>query len=237
MIVILWQELTFIKADASEQGLRAALLQGDISPEALSSCNQTEGNYLFICDRLKPIAYESKSLSNAEKQYSNIKRELLGVVLAIKHFYHFYHFANKLNIISDYKLLHPLFAGKLLVSCSLRTAQLLLRIIDMDTTFYYQNDSSMHVCDALSRLPSHNSENGNKQEVKGLNVLVSKVSPILSNVTLDMFQKETALDEALSLLKLYIMYGWPSTEKDCAELVRPYYSWKEEISFIDGFIV
>ena len=32
----------------------------------------------------------------------------------------------------------------------------------------------------------------NKQEVKGLNVLVSEVSPILSNVILDMFWKEFA---------------------------------------------
>ena len=103
-------------------------------------------------------------------------------------------------------------------------------------TFYYQNGPSMHVSDALSRLPSHTSEIGNKQEVKGLNVLVSKVSPILSNVTLDMFQKETANDEALSLLKLYVMHGWPSTKKDCAELVWPYYTFKEEISFIDGLL-
>ena len=87
----------------------------------------------------------------------------------------------------------------------------------------------MHVSDALSRLPSHNSKNGNKQEVKGLNVLVSEVPPILSNVTLDMFWKETASDEALSLLKLYVMHDWPSTEKDCADLVQPYYTLKEEI--------
>ena len=63
---------TFIEVDASEQGLRDTLLQGDISPEELSSCNQTEGNYLLIWDILKPIAYASKSLSDAEKQYSNI---------------------------------------------------------------------------------------------------------------------------------------------------------------------
>ena len=58
---------TFIEVDASGQGLRAASLQGDISPEELSSCNQTEGNYLCIHDRLKPIAYVSKSLSDVEK--------------------------------------------------------------------------------------------------------------------------------------------------------------------------
>ena len=57
----------------------------------------------------------------------------------------------------------------------------------------------MHVSDALSQLPSNNTQTGNKQEVKGLNVLVSEVSPIMSNVTLDMFRKETVTDEALSL--------------------------------------
>ena len=98
--------LTIFEVDASGQGLRAALLQGDISPEEFSSCNQTEGNYLLICDRLKPIAYASKSLSNAEKQYSNIEIELLGIVWAIKHFHHFT-FANKVNINSDHKSFTP----------------------------------------------------------------------------------------------------------------------------------
>ena len=161
------------------------------------------------------------------KNYTWIsQRELLGVVWAIEHFHHFT-FANKVNIISDYKPLHPLFA----VFFSLRTAWLLLKIIDRDVTFYYQNGPSTYVSDALSRLPNHNSENGNKQEVKSLNVLVSEVSPILSNVKLDMFQKDTASDEALSLLKLYVMHGWPHTEKDCAELVWPYYTFKVEIIY------
>ena len=51
-----------------------------------------------------------------------------------------------------------------------------------------------------------------------------------------MFQKETASDEALSLLKLNVMHGWPSSEKDCTELVQPYYTFKEVVSFIDGVL-
>ena len=42
--------LTFIEIDGSGQDLGATLLQGDISPEELSSYNQTEGNYLLIKD-------------------------------------------------------------------------------------------------------------------------------------------------------------------------------------------
>ena len=157
------------------------------------------------------------------------------MVWAINHFHH-YTFANKIYLISDHKPLHPLFSGKSLVSCSPRTARLLLKIVDKDVTFFYQNGPSMHVSDALSRLPSHNTQTGNKQEVKGLNVLVSKVSPIMSNVTLDMFQKETVTDDALSLLNLCVMHGWPSNENDCTELVRPYFTFKEEISSVDSLI-
>ena len=124
----------FIEVDASGQGLGAVLLQGNILEDELSSCPQTEGRYLSFRNRLKPIAFASKSLSDAETRCSNIERELLGVVWAVEHFHH-YTFANKINIISDHKPLHPLFSGKSLVSCSPRTARLLLKIVDKDIRF------------------------------------------------------------------------------------------------------
>ena len=39
----------------------------------------------FLSD-LKPVAYASKSLSDADTCYANIERELLGVVFGVKHF-------------------------------------------------------------------------------------------------------------------------------------------------------
>ena len=35
---------------------------------------------------LRPAAYSSKSLSDAETQHSNIERKILGVVFGIEHF-------------------------------------------------------------------------------------------------------------------------------------------------------
>ena len=84
----------FIEVNASGQGLGAVLLQGDISHTNVSMCNQTDGNYLLLRDYLRPVGYASKSLSEAEKHYSNIEYELLGIVWAINHF-HYYTFANK----------------------------------------------------------------------------------------------------------------------------------------------
>ena len=64
------------------------LLQGNVSSEELKQASQIDGKYLKFRNRLKPIAFASKSLSEAEQRYSNIERELLGVVWAIQHFNH-----------------------------------------------------------------------------------------------------------------------------------------------------
>ena len=92
----------FIEVDASGQGLGAVLLQGNIDQFELDNASQTEGKFLEFRNRLQPIAFASKSLSEAETRYSNIERELLGVVWAVEHFNH-YTFANKVHIISDHK--------------------------------------------------------------------------------------------------------------------------------------
>ena len=216
----------FIEVDASGQGLGAVLLQGNILEDELSSCPQTEGRYLSFRNRLKPIAFASKSLSDAETRYSNIERELLGVVWAVEHF-HQYTFANKINIISDHKPLHPLFSGKSLVSCSRRTARLLLKIVDKDIRFFYQHGPSMHISDALSRLPTHNINAGNKQEVQGLKVTISEISPVQTNVSLNQFKEYTSKDQVMQQMLENVMKGWPRMQKDCIETTQ-------SISYIQG---
>ena len=70
----------FIEVDASGHGLGACLLQGNIEEQELVNASKTESKFLEFRNRLHPIAFASKSLSEAETRYSNIERELLGVV-------------------------------------------------------------------------------------------------------------------------------------------------------------
>ena len=217
----------FLEVDASGQGLGAVLLQGNILEDEFEASSETEGRFLSFRTRLKPIAFASKSLSDAETRYSNIERELLGVVWAVEHCNHFT-FANKINIISDHKPLHPLFSGKSLVSCSPRTARLLLKVVDKDIRFFYQNGPTMNISDALSRLPTHNTKLGNQQEVQGLKVSISEVSPVQSNVSFDQVREHTSKDLVLQQLKDYVMQGWPKIQKDCIEQLRPFHTFKEE---------
>ena len=63
----------FIETDASGRGIGMALLQSE----------QIERSSLY------PIAYGSKTLTEAETRYANIERELLGVVGALAKFHYF----------------------------------------------------------------------------------------------------------------------------------------------------
>ena len=157
------------------------------------------------------------------------------MVWAIEHFNH-YTFANTVHIISDHKPLQPLFNGKMLVTCSPRTARLLLKIIDKDIKFYYQNGPSMHISDALSRLSDHNTRRGNAEEIQGLNIQICEVSPVQSNLTITKIQAETANDPLMQQLIKYIIEGWPARQQDVIQQLQSYHTFKEEMSVTDGLI-
>ena len=57
---------------------------------------------------LRPIAFTSKSPTEAEKRYSNIEREALGILHGLEKFHH-YCFERDLSIITDHKPLIAIF--------------------------------------------------------------------------------------------------------------------------------
>ena len=65
------------EVDTSKKGIGAVMLQEDSIVKNTSKCD--------IPDNLCPVSYASKTLSSTESNYSNIERELLGVLFAIMH--------------------------------------------------------------------------------------------------------------------------------------------------------
>ena len=91
----------FIECDASRQGIGCVMLQPDDNIPA----DVNDG----IPSNLQPVAYASKSLSEAEQNYANIERKLLGVVFSLETFKHFTS-GRQMNIITDHKPLTSMFS-------------------------------------------------------------------------------------------------------------------------------
>ena len=201
------QKPLYIECDASKQGIGCVMLQPD---DNLAS-NTVDG----IPSNLRPVAYASKSLSEAEQNYANIERELLGVVFSLETFKHFTS-GRQTNIITDCKPLTSLFS-KCLANISPRLARMMLCISDYDTNVLYQKGSKMFLSDALSRLSSHNVRQGKQSEIKGLNISVHDVEMDVHESTLDKIHIHSKTDPTLSLVMRYVLDGWPGNANECAE--------------------
>ena len=217
----------FIECDASKQGIGCVMLQPDDSIPA----DVNNG----IPSNLWPVAYASRSLSEAEQNYANIERELLGVVFSLETFKHFTS-GRQTNIITDHKPLTSLFS-KCLANTSLRLARMMLCISDYDANVLYQKGSKMFLSDALSHLSSHNTRQGKQSEIKGLNISVHDVEMDVCETTLDKIHIHSKTDSTLSLVMHYILDGWPGNANECAEPAQPYFTYWEELTIVDGLLV
>jgi hypothetical protein len=101
-----------LTVDASKDGLGAALLQ--------------EG---------APVAYASRSLSNTQKCYAQIEKEMLAIVYGAKKF-HQYIYGKKVVVETDHKPLTHIFK-KSLIDCPMRMQRMLLdlQIYDLDVRY------------------------------------------------------------------------------------------------------
>ena len=109
-----------IQCDASKKGLGAVVLQES-----------------------KPVMYVTRALTETEQRYSNIERELLGIVFALKRLEH-YTFGRTITVQSDQQPLQSIWK-KSIVSASPR-----LQHCDLNIEFLRGKENI--VADALSRV-------------------------------------------------------------------------------------
>ena len=95
------------------------------------------------------VAYVSRSLIHAERQYSVIERECLAVLYAVKQFRH-YQLGRAFVLHTDHQPLQWLSAQKM----EGRLCRWALALQEFDFTIKYRRGSSNANADALSRVPT-----------------------------------------------------------------------------------
>ena len=161
-----------IQVDASKSGIGAVLIQNG-----------------------KPISYASRSLTNVQKNYAIIEKELLEVLFGCERFHQFV-YGSEVTIISDHRPLESI-TKKPLSKAPARLQQMLLRLQRFNMNLLHKPGRDM---DTFSR--AHLKEDGeeiNEEEI------IAQIHMICSNTASDEkknIQEITQKDDVLQQLKI-----------------------------------
>ena len=105
-------------------------------------------------DKEQPIAYASRSLSAAERQYSQLDKEVLAIVFGVTRFHQFVYGRN-FTLYSDHKPLIHIFseAKSVPIMESVQLQRWVLTFSGYSYSIKYKKGSLQGNADALSRLP------------------------------------------------------------------------------------
>ena len=163
-----------VQVDASSQGLGACLMQGG-----------------------QPIQYASRALTETEKSYSQIEKEMLSIVYGLTRF-HIYTYGRKVTVYNDHKPLATILKKPVEDNP--------VRIMGYDLEFKYVKGKDLLLADALSRSPTMNQNRSKiEQEIETTRLLTedSCVTSSLSEIA-----EETAKDDVLQSVIHHISEGW-----------------------------
>ena len=171
----------------------------------------------------RPLAYASRALTSAERNYAQIEKELLAIVFATERFDQ-YTYGRSVIVESDHKPLEAILA-KPLVSAPKRLQKMILRLQRYDLDVRYKKGRELYIVDTLSRhypkLTEATQDLGEHVQLarstfeEGLEVEqdIQEINHLLVNVReAEMFRVETENDEVLQAVKAVVQSGWPA---DC----------------------
>jgi hypothetical protein len=124
-------------------------LSTDASPDGVGAVLSHVDNELEL-----PVAFASRSLTHAERNYAQLDREALAVVFAVKKFSQ-YLYGRRFHIVTDHMPLVSLFSSKKHATLQLppRMLRWKLFLSSMDYSISHRSGKLNLTADALSRLP------------------------------------------------------------------------------------
>ncbi|EYC07815.1 hypothetical protein Y032_0068g142 [Ancylostoma ceylanicum] len=185
----------------------------------------------------KPIAHASRSLTAAEKNYSQIEKEALGIVFAVKKF-HKYVFGRKFLLLTDHKPLLAIFGDK--KGVPVYSANRLMRwatiLLGYDFDIEYVNTTKFGQADGLSRLMM-------KHQVENEDIVIASVKKDVCTllkecirrlpVTVADVESHTKNDPVLRKVISCVSTGkWPKENQKLAH----FQNRRETLSVVGGIV-
>ena len=183
-------------------------------------------------DGERPIAFASRSLSAPERRYSQLDKEALAIVFAVKRF-HQYLFGRRFTILSDHRPLKYLLGETrgIPTLASARVQRWALLLSAYDYVIDYRPGSKHANADVLSRLPLPD-EPATVPLPGELVCLVEMMQA--TSLSPELIRRGVDRDPLLSRVKENVRQGWKDT--DDGEM-RPFQNRKLELSLQDGCLL
>lgn len=200
------------------------IISCDASSKGLGTC---------IKQKNKIIAYASRSLTETQQSYAQIEKEMLAVVFSCEKF-HQYLFANEnITIETDHRPLISIFS-KPLVKTPPRLQRMLLKLQPYHFKLVYKPGKELKIADALSRAYINEEYEFNKDIDLHICSLIKNLP--VSDSKIEKIRQITKNDDHLQKLVKLISYGFPSNKNNLQDEMKIYWTYRDELTFVDGLI-
>ena len=189
----------------------------------------------------RSIANVSKTLTTAERNYSQIHKEALAIIFGLRKFYQFL-YGRQFILVTDHKPLTSLFGpkkGTPLLAAN-RLARWALWLNQFDYKIEYRQTAKHGNADALSRLPCGGDTDFDREEsgedldmVCAIRVLSLQVTPLDSNI----LRRESGIDPVIATVMRYVKEGWPSKQADIDEEAKKFLKLSDSLSTCNGCLI
>ena len=190
----------------------------------------------LINDVERPICFVSRTLSSAERNYSQLEKEALAMVFALRKFHYYLWGQANFNLITDHKPLLGLFSPTKSIPpmASGRIQRWALLLQNYNFTLRHRSGALLGTADALSRLPLPSESSDNTPVPAEWDMLVNFLDT--SPVTSENIHNETRKDPILSKVFKFCEVGWSNYVLKDSNLTS-YIRRKDELSLQNGCVL
>eukprot|EP00731_Ephydatia_muelleri_P020855 Em0013g582a len=183
----------------------------------------------------RPVAFASRTLTAAEKNYAQIDKEALALIWGIKKFHH-YLYGHHFTLITDHQPLTSILNPKkgLPATTTARLQRYALFLAGYEFEICYRNTRQHANADALSRLPWETGNEARNEE--GASFLIMQMEQL--PITTAQLREATGRDQVLSKVLRCCNQGWTTKGEELKEKnMTPYWHRQTELSTEQGCLL